>query len=361
MLTNKNDFCVIMCGGAGTRFWPVSRSNKPKQFLDFFSTGKTLVRMTFERLAKVVPLENIFIVTNVLYKNLVLEQLPEISENQILLEPCKRNTAPCIVWSSYHIHKINPQANIVVTPSDHLILKEDEFVRVVEKGLRYVEERNRLLTIGIVPTKAESGYGYIQMDENKGEDFFSVRTFIEKPDKELAQTFLDCGEFLWNSGMFIWKVKTLIEEVQQYLPEMSSCFENGYESFCTPQENEYIDQFFPGLRNISIDYGVMERSKVVDVLKGDLGWCDVGTWSSYYELGERDGFGNVIPNRNALMYNSKGNFIQLPKGIVAVVEGLENCIVVETEQELLICRMEDEQHIRQFAADVQLKFGEKFG
>lgn len=278
MTTNKDNFCVIMGGGIGSRFWPFSRKTLPKQFLDFFGTGRSLLQQTFDRFNKVIPTENILIVTNDLYADLVKEQLPELNPEQILLEPTRRNTAPCIAWAAYHIRALNPNANIVVAPSDHLILKEGEFLDAIEKGLTFVSQSEKLLTLGIKPNRPETGYGYIQIAEQAGDNFYKVKTFTEKPELELAKVFVESGEFYWNSGLFMWNVNSVIKAVEALLPELASKLIPGKDVYGTPAEKAFIDENFPACPNVSVDFGIMEKADNVYVSLGDFGWSDLGTW-----------------------------------------------------------------------------------
>ena len=256
----NNNYCVIMSGGIGSRFWPASRSSYPKQFLDFFGTGRSLIQQTFDRVKKIVPVENIFIVTNQLYNELTLEQLPELKPEQILLEPCRRNTAPCIAFAAHHIKAMNPNANMVVAPSDHLILKEEEFLEALRKGLDFVSRHEVLLTLGIKPNRPETGYGYIQASHQELDGFTKVKAFTEKPNLELAKVFLESGDFCWNSGIFLWNVQTIIKAFNELLPEVAQPFNAGSAQFNTPAEKDFIDEMFPACPNISIDYGVMEKA-----------------------------------------------------------------------------------------------------
>ncbi|MBO7324266.1 MAG: mannose-1-phosphate guanylyltransferase, partial [Bacteroidales bacterium] len=290
----KNHYCVIMSGGIGSRFWPASRSSYPKQFLDFFGTGRSLIQQTFDRIKKIVPVENIFVVTNQRYNDLTLEQLPELKPEQILLEPCRRNTAPCIAYAAHHIHAINPNASMVVAPSDHLILKEDEFLNSLSNGLDFVSKHDALLTLGIKPNRPETGYGYIQACHQSLDGFTKVKAFTEKPNLELAKVFLESGDFYWNSGIFLWNVQSIIKAFNEFLPEVAQAFNNGLSLFNTEKEKAFIDEMFPSCPNISIDYGVMEKANNVYVQMGDFGWSDLGTWGSLHELSPNDENGNSI-------------------------------------------------------------------
>lgn len=348
-------YCIIMAGGVGSRFWPISRNGRPKQFLDFFGTGRSLLQMTFDRFRRMVPSENILIVSNVLYKSTILEQLPEIQEHQVLLEPQRRNTAPCIAYAVNRIKACTPQANIIVAPSDHLIIKEDEFMQVVQEGLQFVNDHNSLLTLGIKPSRPETGYGYIQIDEGQGH-LRKVKSFTEKPNAELAQIFIETGEFFWNSGIFMWNLSTIDQALETLLPDIATRFKAGEGLYNTDREMAFIDEIYPKLNNISIDYGVLEKASNVYVLCAEFGWTDLGTWGSLYDMSEKDPHGNVALKGNSLLYNSQNNIIALPHGKLAVVDGLEGFLIAESENVLLICRKDDEARIRQFVNDAMVKF-----
>ena len=359
-MTNQDNYCVIMGGGIGSRFWPFSRKTLPKQFLDFLGTGRSLLQQTFDRFQKVIPTENIFIVTNAMYADLVKEQLPEVNEEQILLEPARRNTAPCIAWAAYHIRALNPNANIVVAPSDHLILKEDEFLAAIEKGLDFVSRSEKLLTLGIKPNRPETGYGYIQIAEQDGDNFYKVKTFTEKPELELAKVFVESGEFYWNSGLFMWNVNTIIKAGETLLPELASKLIAGKDLYGTPEEKAFIKENFPACPNVSIDFGIMEKAENVYVSLGDFGWSDLGTWGSLYDLSPKDENGNVTLKCDSLIYNSKDNIVVLPQGKLAVIEGLEGFLVAESDNVLLICKKDEEHAIRKYVNDAQIKLGDDY-
>ena len=359
-MINKNSYCVIMSGGVGSRFWPYSRKEMPKQFLDFFGTGRSLLQQTFDRFKKIIPVENIFIVTNEIYFDLVQSQLPNIKPNQILLEPTRRNTAPCIAWASYHIRALNPNANIVVAPSDHLILKETEFLEAIDKGLEYVSENNNLLTLGITPNRPETGYGYIQIADKITDNLYKVKTFTEKPQLELAKVFVESGEFYWNSGIFMWNVNSIISSIEHHLPEVSSKLEVGHAVYGTDKEKQFISEAFPACPNVSIDFGIMEKAENVYVSLGDFGWSDLGTWSSLYDLSEKDENNNVTVKGESLTYNSSNNIVVLPEGKLAIIEGLNNYLIAESDNVLIICNKDDEQGFRKYVSDTQQKFGEKY-
>lgn len=357
---NKNNYCVIMSGGIGSRFWPASREAKPKQFLDFFGTGKSLIRLTFERFKSIVPAENIFIVTNDTYKELTHKELPELSENQILTEPMRRNTAPCVAFASYHIQALNPDANIIVAPSDHLIVNEAEFTRLINESLEFVEKHSTLLTLGILPNRPETGYGYIQMSDEALDGVTKVKVFTEKPNLELAKVFYESGEFLWNSGIFIWNTKAILEALRLHLPEVTNIFDKGLDKFGTEKEKLFIDEVYTFCPNISIDYGIMEKASNVYVKAANFGWSDLGTWGSLYEISDKDDMGNVTVGAETLLYDSTDNIITLPKDKLAVIQGLEGYIVVESDGVLLICKKDEEQRIKEFVTDAKIKFDNKY-
>ncbi len=360
-MQQKRNYCVIMAGGIGARFWPLSKSSQPKQFLDILGTGKSFIRATFERFLPIAPPENFIVVTSQAYRDLVAEHLPELKPEQILCEPVRRNTAPCIAYATYKIREICPEANIVVTPADHIVLNSTEFVRVVNQGVDFVEDSNKLLTIGIAPSRPETGYGYIQHKAEEIESgVFSVKTFTEKPDLEIAKAFIKSGDFLWNSGIFIWSNSAIVEALEKYLPQIAANFSKGVGIYGTDQEKEFIDTLYPECENISIDYGVMEKSDSVYVAVGDFGWSDIGTWGSIYQNAGKDDNNNVVTSGNVLSYNTRGSVISVPKGKVAVVEGLEDYLVVDKDDVLLITRMANEQNIRNYVDDVKYRFGEEY-
>lgn len=375
----ENNYCVIMAGGVGSRFWPFSRNKKPKQFLDFFGTGRSLLQMTIDRFRPIVPIENILIVTNVLYRDLVLEQIPDLKAEQVLCEPARRNTAPCIAYAAARIKAMEAKgerrkARIVVAPSDHLILQEETFRQTIQQGFDFIENNDALLTLGMKPTRPETGYGYIQMGESigrpdglrdaslmdMGEGICKVKAFTEKPNLELAKVFLESGDFLWNSGIFIWSLDSILNAFHAYLPEMANKFAEGEKVMGTADEDAFIQQIFPTCPSISIDYGVMEKAKNVHVIPSDFGWSDLGTWGSLYELSDKDENENVTLHSDATYYDSHGNIVTLPKGHLAVVQGLEDCIVAESDGVLLICKRDAEQQIRQFFMDAEVKFEGEF-
>lgn len=347
-----------MAGGIGSRFWPLSTADRPKQFIDILGIGKTLLQLTYERFIRIIPSENIFVVTSENYKDLVLEQLPQLNDTQVLLEPLRRNTAPCIAYATYKILHICPTAKIVVSPSDHLILKEDLFLNEVDKGLQLVGEQEVLLTLGIQPSRPETGYGYIQVNEkvefNNFDNLFKVKTFTEKPDLAMAKVFIDTGEFYWNSGIFIWSAPAILNALEKYLPDVNALFENGKRLINTPDECFFINKTYSECPNISVDYGIMEKAKNVYVLTADFGWSDLGTWGSLYENHALDKNGNAVSSKKIFLYETNGCIVNLPAEKTAVIQGLKDYIVVESQKILLICKKSDEQQIRQFVADVML-------
>ena len=367
-----------MAGGVGSRFWPFSRESKPKQFLDFFGTGKSLLQMTVDRFRPIVPIENMFIVTNVAYKQMIMQQVPDFKEGNILCEPARRNTAPCIAYATAHIRALclkragltaanqdwtrpEMQANIVVAASDHLILEEEKFRQVILKAFDFVIQHKAICTLGMTPTRPETGYGYIQRQPDAfAEGIYPVKTFTEKPNAELAKVFLESGDFLWNSGIFIWNLQTISEAFRYLLPEVADRFREGELLMGTEQEEDFIEQIFPKCPNISIDYGIMEKADNVYVLPSSFGWSDLGTWGSLYELREKDEAQNVSLHSDALFYESKGNVVTLESGKLAVVQGLEDSIVAEQGNVLLICKKSEEQRIKQFVADATSRFEGKF-
>ncbi len=352
-----------MAGGVGSRFWPMSRNARPKQFLDILGTGKSLLRQTFERFLPVCPKENIYIVTNADYTDLVRQQLPEIDPGQILSEPLRRNTAPCIAYAAYKIRKRNPNANMVVAPSDHIILKEEAFIEAIKGCLDFTGKGDTLLTLGIRPSRPDTGYGYIQFIDDKTEahnKISKVKTFTEKPNLEMAKFFLQTGEFLWNAGIFVWNAQSILKAIGEHLPEMAAIFNEGEEVYDTAGETEFIQKAYEQCTNISIDFGVMEKAKNVHVMSSEFGWSDLGTYGSLYEHIKHDDNANAIVGNNVMMYDSFNCIVNVPKDKLVVLQGLDDYIVVESDNILLVCRKTDEQQIRQFVNDVRLQKGEKY-
>jgi len=354
-----------MAGGIGSRFWPLSRTKMPKQFLDILGTGSSLLQQTHKRFSKIVPRENILIVSNDEYGDIIMKQIPDLTKEQVLLEPLRRNTAPCIAYANYKIRERNPEANIVVAPSDHLILKENEFLKVIEKGFDFVSENDALLTLGIQPSRPETGYGYIQITGDKksvivNESLRKVKTFTEKPDMKMASVFLESGDFFWNSGIFFWALKSISNAFELHLNEVDNLFKEGMGIYNTDKETEFISTTYAKCKNISIDYGIMEKANNVHVLCADFGWSDLGTWGSLYDMSEKDMNGNSVQGKSVFLYDSKNCIMNFPKNKLAVIQGLEDYIIVDSDNILLICRKEDEQKIRQYVNDVKLEKGENY-
>lgn len=355
---NKNIYCVIMAGGIGSRFWPMSRTSFPKQFHDVLGTGRTLIQQTFDRFAEVCPPENVYVVTNQQYKSLVLSQLQELTEEQVLCEPAMRNTAPCIAYATHKIAKRDPEAVIVVAPSDHLILKQQEFVTTLKLSTDYAAGNDCLLTLGIKPNRPDTGYGYIQFTEEKSaasQRVKKVKLFTEKPNLDLAEEFLKSGDFYWNSGIFIWSVKAIRDAFKQHLPEIDDLFEGISSDYDTPKEEEQIANVYSVCENISIDYGILEKAGNVNVILSDFGWSDLGTWGSLFTHLPKDGDNNGLVGKNIVMYDSSDNIVNIQNANkLAVIQGLDDYIVVDTPEILLICSKKEEQKIKQIVTDLKM-------
>lgn len=361
---DKNFYCVIMAGGVGARFWPLSRSHTPKQFIDILGDGESLIQKTYRRFQDICPKENIYIITNKSYAHLVKEQLAGISDEQIVLEPARRNTAPCIAYANFKIKAKNPDAVVVVAPSDHIILKEDVFKEVIINGLNFVKENNKLLTIGIRPSYPNTGYGYIQYNEERSygwnASIYDVKIFTEKPELEVAKQFVESGEFLWNAGIFMWSLKEIEKAFNQYLPEVNDLFRQGEGLYNTSAEQAFINATYQVCRNISIDYGVMEKAANVCVCAANFGWSDLGTWGSLYDVSGKDDNQNVVAGNRVKTYGTTGCLINVPSDKAVVLQGMEDFIIVDNDNVLLICKKENEQQIRQYVNDVELDYGEKY-
>jgi mannose-1-phosphate guanylyltransferase len=358
---NKHFYVAIMAGGIGSRFWPYSRTDYPKQFLDILNTGKTLLQWTYERFAQFIPQENIFIVTHQHYVSKVEEQLPDLPTENIVSEPSRKNTAPCIAYISHKIHKQDPQANIVCAPADHLIMDAMSFTQTCLSALMFVQKHSALVTLGIKPTRPDTGYGYIQHETQQvADNVYPVKTFTEKPNLELARTFLQSGDFLWNAGIFVWNVKTILSAFKQYLPEIDELFEQSLPALNTPEEKKIIETIYPQCSNISIDYGIMEKADNVYVIPSNFGWSDLGTWASAYENLERDEAGNAVQGKNIMLVDATNCMIKAPQEKLLVVQGLDEFIVVDTSDVLLICKKENEQQIKEYVAEVKRSKGEKY-
>ncbi|MDD6890087.1 MAG: mannose-1-phosphate guanylyltransferase [Bacteroidales bacterium] len=360
-MINPHRYCVIMCGGIGSRFWPYSRTDHPKQFIDFLGTGRTLLQMSYDRVLPLVDPEHIIIVTNAQYASLVKEQLPDIKDQHILLEPARRNTAPCIAWAAWHISALDPEASMIVTPSDHLITREAEFEAAIKAGFEFVESNDALLTLGINPTRPETGYGYIQIGEPVKDNILKVKTFTEKPNLELAKVFIDTGEFFWNSGIFLWSARSIKQAMLSHAPDIANLFERGADSFNTPAEKEWVDRNFPGCMGISIDFAVMEKASNVYVQTVNFGWSDLGAWSALYDNSPKNRDANVTQQCAVLAYNSTGNIFAVKNsGKLIVVDGLKDYIVADSGDVLLICPKAEEQRIKNMVNDAKIAFGDKY-
>lgn len=350
-----------MAGGIGSRFWPLSRNAKPKQFLDVLGVGRTFIQQTFDRLARIIPPENIVVVTSQIYKELVMEQLPQVKEENILLEPLRRNTAPCIAYATYKLLKKSPNATVVVAPSDHLILNEAEFEKTIRKAMQFAEQGENLVTIGINPSRPETGYGYIQIvetvEEARKKDICKVKTFTEKPNLEMAKVFMESGEFFWNSGIFVWTLQSIKSALEAHLPEVSRLFESGADAYYTSGELQFILDTYAECKAISIDYGVMEKSENVHVICADFGWSDLGTWTSLYLQSLKDEKNNVVMSDNVVLDNVNNSLVRTPNGKLVVLQGLDNYMVVDTNDVLMICKRGDENELKQLINNTLLGKG----
>ena len=358
---NKNHYVAIIAGGIGSRFWPKSRVNFPKQFIDILNVGKTLIQFTFERFEQFVPKENIYIVTTIEYAGIVKEQLTGISEENIVSEPCRKNTAPSIAYISFKIMQNNPEATIIIAPSDHLILDNITFQETCKKAIDFVENKNALVTLGIKPTYPNTGYGYVQHEAEAVQDnVYKVKTFTEKPNLELAKTFLLSGDFLWNAGIFIWKVSTIIENFEIHQSEIYELFATDKEKFNTPEEKDAIERIYPLCSSISIDYAIMEKADNVYVIPSSFGWSDLGTWASTYDNLEKDYLGNAIAGDKVMVIDSTQCMISAPHEKLLVLQGLNDFIVIDTNDVLLICKKDKEQEIKEYLAEVKRDIGDKY-
>ncbi len=349
---NTNNYVVIMAGGIGTRFWPFSRTSNPKQFHDVLGTGRTLLQQTADRFDGICPSENIYVVTSAEYRDLVKQQLPQLSYDQILLEPARRNTAPCIAYAAYKIAHKNPQANLVVAPADHIILKEAAFQEDICTALAATKDTNKIITLGIKPSRPDTGYGYIQFVPDAASPVKKVRVFTEKPELPFAIKFLESGDYVWNAGIFVWNVQTIMQNFSKHLSEIAETFEEGTQHYYTPQEAAYIDKAYSWCKSISIDVGIMEKADEVHVVLSDFGWSDLGTWKSLYEVSDKDANQNVIDGK-AMLYNTQNCIIKTPKDRLIAINGLDGFIVAEYDNVLLICRKDDEQKVKEFVADAK--------
>ncbi|MBQ0019681.1 MAG: mannose-1-phosphate guanylyltransferase [Bacteroidales bacterium] len=351
----KNNHLVIMAGGIGSRFWPMSTPQFPKQFVDVTGCGRSLLQLTYDRFKDVCPAENVWVVTSASYADLVSEQLPDIPVSNILLEPCRRNTAPCIAYVSWRIKKINPKANVVVSPSDHIVSDVKEFRRVVNSALNFVSESDSIVTLGMHPTRPETGYGYIQanlsLPSPRNAELYSVERFREKPDLQTAKEYVSQNNFFWNSGLFVWNISTIINAIRVYEPNIASVFEGIFDVLGTELEQEKINEVFPTCPNISVDYAILERAEEIFVFPASFGWSDLGTWGSLRENSQRDNNGNALIGNNIQMYESTNCMVHTVGERRVVIQGLDDCIVAEKDGVLLICKMSEEQRIKEFSAE----------
>ena len=355
----EHTYVVIMAGGVGSRFWPYSRQYRPKQFLDILGVGKSLIRLTFERFLSICDAERILVVTNEDYTGLVKEHLPEIPSSNILSEPSRKNTAPCIAYAAYKIHKNDPKAVLVVAPSDHAILQEEKFATTLSLGIREASHSEKLITLGIKPHRPDTGYGYIRYREEDDKELKKVLAFTEKPDLDTAKKFLESGEYLWNAGLFIWRASTYIHATQEHLPAMDGLFRKAEQEWNSPTEKEAIAQIYHEVENISVDYGIMEKAENVYVIACDFGWSDLGSWASLHEIREKDGDDNVIEG-NVLTFDARNCIIQTPEEKLTVVHDLDGYLITEHENVLLICRKDEEKKFREFVRVVKEQKGEAY-
>lgn len=355
----SNYYAVIMAGGVGSRFWPISTQEFPKQFHDMLGTGQSLIQRTFTRINQLVPSDNILIATNERYNNLVLEQLPEVANNQVLLEPAMRNTAPCILYAALKIYQQNKNAVMLVAPSDHWIDNEDEFIKNIETAYKACNEDDILMTLGIQPYSPNTGYGYIQFENNNSE-IKKVKNFTEKPNLETAKQFIESGDYLWNAGIFVWSAKSIIKAFEKSLPEMMALFNQGNSVWNTENEKSFIKQNYSKSENISIDFGIMEKADNVHVLPVDFGWNDLGTWGSLYNKLNKDSKQNAVVGSETIFRDSNGNMVKTQSGKRVVIQGLQDFIVVEKDDVLLICPKSAEQDIKEISTEVKSKFGDTF-
>ncbi len=363
-MMNENNYVVIMAGGVGERFWPMSKVKRPKQFIDILGTGRTLIQQTYDRFRRVCLPQNIYVVTNKMYRDLVLDQLEEMDQEQVICEPARKNTAPCIAYAAYKIYETNPEARMIVAPSDHIILKEDVFCEVIQLALQAANESDNFYTLGIKPSRPDTGYGYIQYVAGSRFDLSplmrKVKTFTEKPNEDLASSFLQSGDFLWNSGIFIWSCKSIMEAFEKFQPEISYVFQKAQGLYNTPAETPYMEKAYPTCKSISIDYAIMEKADNVYVFISDFGWSDLGTWGSLFEARPKDASNNAVMGQNVLVYDAKNCIVNVPDDKIVILQGLDDYIVSESDNALLICEKSQEQQIRRFVNDIKLFRGEEY-
>jgi mannose-1-phosphate guanylyltransferase len=354
-MKNSNIYVAIMAGGIGSRFWPASRVERPKQFMDILGVGKSLIRLTFERFLKLTPAENIFIVTNEIYKELCKEHIPEITDNQILCEPSRNNTAPCVAYTAFKLQALNPEANFIIAPSDHVVLKEDIFIEALHKALAFTEKEDALCTLGIRPSRPDTGYGYINYDQANVEapsendnigGIHKVKQFTEKPDHDKAKEFLASGDYLWNAGIFIWRTKSILAAFQQNANEIYEILSKGDAYYNTPDEQNFINEHYPTTPKISVDYAIMEKAKNIYTIPADFGWSDLGTWGSLHAESDQDQYGNVLQGNNIVIDDVTNSLVRVPKNKLVVLRDIDNYIIVDEEDVLLIYPKSKEQDIK---------------
>jgi mannose-1-phosphate guanylyltransferase len=360
-MKNNHHYVAIMAGGIGSRFWPMSRTDYPKQFLDILNTGKTLIQSTFDRFARFIPEENIFVVTSEGYRDLVKQQLTRIRPENILCEPSRKNTAPCVAYISYKLLQSDPEANMICAPADHLILDEAAFEQTCLSALEFTSNIKSLVTLGIKPTNPNTGYGYIQFEQlSVSNNVYKVKTFTEKPDRDLARTFVASGDFLWNAGIFVWQAKHIVAAFEKHLPEIHDVFDAEKEQFNTNEESAAIERIYPQCVNISIDYGIMEKADNVFVIPSSFGWSDLGTWASAYENLEKDYLENAVAGNHVIVFDASRNMVHAGPNKLLVLQGLEDYIIVDTTDVLLICKKDKEQEIKEYVAEVKRNKGDRF-
>lgn len=360
-MKNKNHYVAIMAGGIGSRFWPMSRTSYPKQFLDILNLGSTLIQSTYQRFQKFIPEKNIYIVTSEEYVEVVKEQLPNLPIENIVAEPSRKNTAPCVAYISYKLRQLNNKGSLICAPADHLILDETAFVKVCLEALAFVTEHKALITLGIQPSHPNTGYGYIQYEQQPVNDnVYKIKTFTEKPNLDLAKTFIASGDFLWNAGIFVWGVSTIVHAFEQHLPEMAELFEAEKDAFNSKKEKKSINKIYPLCTNISIDYGIMEKANNVYIIPASFGWSDLGTWNSGYDNMEKDYLGNAVAGSDVMVIDARDNMIHVPNHKLVLLQGMNDYIIVDTEDVLLICKKEKEQEIKQYVAEVKRNKGDQY-
>lgn len=360
MEKGKNTYVVIMAGGVGSRFWPASREAKPKQFLDILGVGKSLLRLTFERFLKLVPSERIYIVTNVSYQTLVKEHLPELADSQILCEPSRNNTGPCIAYAAFKLQGLDPNANFIVAPSDHVILKEAAFLEHLQKALDFTANNEAIVTLGISPTRPDTGYGYIHFEKQAMNGLHRVIEFKEKPDLDTAISYVTSGEYLWNAGIFVWSAHTILSAFEKLCPEVHGVLAAGKANYNTAEEQAFINENYPKTKSISVDYAILEKSDNVFTIPADIGWSDLGTWGSLHEESEKDEHGNTIQAENAIVLNTSNSLVRVPKEKLVVVDGLDDFIVVDETDALLIFPKNKEQEIKGITKSIEENWGRRF-